>query len=196
MTTQKTGNPVRGGATVLVAVKSVPVGGRHLRVMGDALTREGISHGLDPVNETAVEWALQLREHGDAKRIVAATMGAADSEDALRRALAMGCDEALRVTGDGLAGGDRQGHQQLDSAGAALLGPQPHPNRRHEKKIEPRMPCEERHERRFAPLEEVAYRERKKTGEQEEDHEKHVCDRRSEVAAEFALHDRLDVSPY
>lgn len=96
----------QGLPTVAVAVKSVPVGGAFLRVVDGALTRVGLAHGLDPINEVAVEWAVAAREAGHVGRVVAVCMGPTDGDDAIRRALAMGCDEALLVSDPALAGAD------------------------------------------------------------------------------------------
>ncbi|HEX9888560.1 MAG TPA: electron transfer flavoprotein subunit beta/FixA family protein [Nitriliruptorales bacterium] len=94
------------GTTIAVAVKHVPVGGAFLRVQSGGLTRDGVSHGIDPLNEVAVEWALQAREAGAADRVVAISLGPPAAVDALRRALAMGADEAVLVTDPTFAGAD------------------------------------------------------------------------------------------
>lgn len=92
--------------TIMVAVKHVPVGGAHLRIDGDGLTREGVSHGLDPLNEVGLEWAVRAREAGAAERVVAVCMGAPDAVDTLRRALAVGADGAVLITDDRLRGAE------------------------------------------------------------------------------------------
>jgi electron transfer flavoprotein beta subunit len=92
--------------TVLVAVKHVPVGGAFLRVDDGALTRDGVSHGMDPLNEVALEWALRAREAGTVGRVVCTTLGPPEAVDTLRRALAMGADEVVLVTDPALRGAD------------------------------------------------------------------------------------------
>lgn len=92
--------------TVAVCVKHVPVGGASLRVADGDLTRDGVSHGIDPVNEVALEWALQQRGAGECDRVVAICMGPAGAVDTLRKALAMGADEVLHVCDDALAQAD------------------------------------------------------------------------------------------
>lgn len=99
MTTAHPGLP-----TVAVAVKSVPVGGAFLRVVEGGLTRDGLSHGLDPINEVAVEWAVRAREAGTVGRVVAVSMGPLGAGDAVRRALAMGCDDVMQIDDAALAG--------------------------------------------------------------------------------------------
>ncbi|MHB8339780.1 MAG: electron transfer flavoprotein subunit beta/FixA family protein [Mycobacteriales bacterium] len=90
----------------LVAVKHVPVGGAFLRVEGARLTRDGVSHGIDAINEVALEWALQAREAGQLDRVVALSMGPRHAADSLRQAIAIGADEAILVSDERLAGAD------------------------------------------------------------------------------------------
>jgi electron transfer flavoprotein beta subunit len=92
--------------TIAVFGKFVPVGGQFLRVDGVSLTRTGVTHGLDPVNEVGLEWALRAREAGLAERVVVVTMGPPDAADGLRHAHAMGADEVVLVTDPQLAGAD------------------------------------------------------------------------------------------
>lgn len=91
---------------VLVAVKSVPVGGGELRIVDAGLTRDGVSHGIDPLNEVSLEWALRARELGVVDRVVAVAMGPASASDALRQAIALGADEAVLVSDPTLVGAD------------------------------------------------------------------------------------------
>lgn len=84
----------------------MPVGGQHLRIDQGQLTRKGVPHGADPINEVAVEWALRLRESGHAGKVIAISMGPDGANDALRGALARGCDEVVWVHDPTLAGSD------------------------------------------------------------------------------------------
>jgi electron transfer flavoprotein beta subunit len=92
--------------TVAVCVKHVPVGGAPLRIEDGDLTRAGVAHGIDPINELGLEWALQQREIGSCDRVIAICMGPSDAVDTLRKALAMGADEVLHVCDDAFAGAD------------------------------------------------------------------------------------------
>lgn len=92
--------------TVAVCVKHVPVGGAFLRVHDGELTRDGVSHGMDPIDEVGLEWALRQRESGRCDRVVAISMGPPGAAETLRKALAMGVDEVLLVTDAALAGAD------------------------------------------------------------------------------------------
>lgn len=73
-------------------VKSVPVGGQHLRIENGQLTRKGVPHGPDPINEVAIEWALRLKEAGQVDKVIAISMGPDEAKEALRGALARRCD--------------------------------------------------------------------------------------------------------
>jgi electron transfer flavoprotein beta subunit len=110
------------GRAILVAVKHVPVGGAGLRLEGDHLTREGVSHGLDPINEVALEWALLAREAGIVERVVAVTLGPEDAIDSLRKALALGADEAVHVCDDALAGSGVRTTAEVLAAVARQVG--------------------------------------------------------------------------
>lgn len=85
----------------LVAVKQVPVGGAALRVAAGLITRDGVSHGIDPLNEVALEWALRQRDTGAVDRVMAVSIGDESAADTLRQAMAMGADEAILVAIDG-----------------------------------------------------------------------------------------------
>jgi electron transfer flavoprotein beta subunit len=89
-----------------VLVKAVPVGGQFLRVVDDALVRDGVPHGLDPLNEVALEFALDARRSGALDDVVAICMGPDSAVDALRRALAVGADSVLHIADPGLVGAD------------------------------------------------------------------------------------------
>ena len=60
---------------------------------------------INPWDEYAVEEALTLRdEHGGTVTVI--SMGPEEALEALKHAVAMGCDEAIRVWDDGCAGSD------------------------------------------------------------------------------------------
>lgn len=62
---------------------------------------------LNPYDEYAVEEALRIKEaHGG--EVIAVCMGPDKAEEAVRKALAMGADSAVRVTDPALAGSDAQ----------------------------------------------------------------------------------------
>src|SRR5258706_16044535 len=57
------------------------------------------------------------------------------------------------------------------------------------------MPSKERYQRSFATLEKVADGKSEEPGQQQENNQEYVGDRRRKIAAELALHDRLDNGP-
>lgn len=63
---------------------------------------------LNPWDEFAVEEALRTKEeHGGT--VTALSLGSEQAEEALKQALAMGCDEAILITDPALAGADSLG---------------------------------------------------------------------------------------
>ena len=93
----------------LVCLKQVPDSTVKVKVGGDgrSIATEGVTWSISPYDEYAIELALE-RKDADASTIVSVvTVGPARSRDALRQALAMGCDDATLVTApDDLAGLD------------------------------------------------------------------------------------------
>jgi len=90
---------------------------------------------------------------------------------------------------------NRHGQQQFHRAEAAFFRPQAHADGGNEEQVQPRVPGEEGHQRGFTALEEIADGEGEETGEQQEDHQEHVGDRRGEVARQLAFHDGADIGP-
>jgi electron transfer flavoprotein beta subunit len=84
----------------LVCLKQVPDSTVKVKVGagGKAIASEGITWSISPYDEYAVELALE-RKDADASTVVSVvTVGPARSRDALRQALAMGCDDATLVS--------------------------------------------------------------------------------------------------
>lgn len=92
---------------IVVLVKHVPDTWSTKSLTDDhTLDRAHVDSVIDEVNEYAVEQALRLKESDESLTVIAATMGAANADEALRKALAMGADDAIRLTDDALAGSD------------------------------------------------------------------------------------------
>ncbi|WP_080795353.1 electron transfer flavoprotein subunit beta/FixA family protein [Corynebacterium pacaense] len=97
-------------STIVVLVKSVPDTWSRRTLEADfTLDRVGVDEVLDEINEFAVEQALRLKEANPGYRVVALSAGPTSSEEALRKALAMGVDEAVLLTDEALAGSDLLG---------------------------------------------------------------------------------------
>ena len=85
---------------VLVCLKQVPDSTVRVKVAPDAkgIVTDGITWAISPYDEYAIELALE-RKDADATTVVSVvTVGSARTRDALRQALAMGCDDATLVT--------------------------------------------------------------------------------------------------
>ncbi len=93
----------------LVCLKQVPDSTVRVKVGSDgkSIASEGVTWSISPYDEYAIELALE-RKDADASTVVSVvTVGSARARDALRQALAMGCDDATLVTApDDLAGLD------------------------------------------------------------------------------------------
>jgi electron transfer flavoprotein beta subunit len=100
---------------VCVLVKAVPDASRRILPQTGRIDRSG-EGGLNTADRYAIEAALQLREAGGFEEfeVVAVTMGPQSADRALRRALAMGCDRAVHLCDEALAGSD------LIATGSAL----------------------------------------------------------------------------
>ena len=68
---------------------------------GRSVDASQITWAISPYDEYAVEMALERKDRDPSTTVVVATVGPARARDALRQALAMGCDEAILVTGQG-----------------------------------------------------------------------------------------------
>lgn len=93
---------------IVVCVKRVP-DLSEVEVEIDASRRriktDQLPFGLNDWDRFAIEEAIRLRdEHGG--KVTVLTAGNEESEDVLRRALAMGADEAVRITDPSLVGAD------------------------------------------------------------------------------------------
>lgn len=98
--------------TIVALVKYVPDTWSTKTLEEDnTLNRDAVDNIIDEVNEYSVEQALRLRDANPEAgyRVVALTMGPAGAEEALRKALAMGADDAVLLSDEALAGSDAIG---------------------------------------------------------------------------------------
>ena len=84
----------------LVCLKQVPDSTVKVKVGPDrkAIATEGVTWSISPYDEYAIELALERKDADAATVVSVVTVGPARSRDALRQALAMGCDDATLVT--------------------------------------------------------------------------------------------------
>jgi electron transfer flavoprotein beta subunit len=84
---------------LLVCLKQVPDSTARLKVApdGKSIITEGIQLAISPYDEYAIELALERKDTDASTAVAVVTVGPARARDALRAALAMGCDEAVHV---------------------------------------------------------------------------------------------------
>ncbi len=84
---------------VLVGIKRVVDHNVHVRAKADGSGADIASAkmSINPFDEHAVEEAVRLKEAGVATEVVVVTAGAANAQDVLRHALALGADRAILV---------------------------------------------------------------------------------------------------
>jgi electron transfer flavoprotein beta subunit len=90
----------------VVCIKQVP-DTQEIQIDFDAglIKHEGVPLVVNPFDEYAIEEAVRLKEaHGGT--VTAITVGPASADEALRTALAMGCDAAAHLQDEAFEGGD------------------------------------------------------------------------------------------
>ena len=96
-------------SNIVVLVKYVPdaTGDRKFEA-DNTVDRVGVDGLLSELDEYAVEQALQIKEKRADEEITvtALTVGPAEAEAAVRKALQMGADKAVHVQDDAIAGSD------------------------------------------------------------------------------------------
>jgi electron transfer flavoprotein beta subunit len=94
---------------IVVCVKRVPdtAAEKKLDPVDFTLDRESVEAIMNPVDEYAVEAALQLKDAAGEGEVTILTMGPEPADkEAVRKALALGADKGVLVTDDGLHGSD------------------------------------------------------------------------------------------
>ena len=92
---------------IVVCIKQVPATTAEKRYTADLrLDRASAESVINPLDEYAIEQALRLAESGAVESVAYLSMGPESAAEALRRAMAMGGDEAYLVTDDALTGAD------------------------------------------------------------------------------------------
>jgi electron transfer flavoprotein beta subunit len=109
---------------IVVTVKQVPATTAEKRYTADMrLDRASSESIINPLDEYAIEQALRLQEAGAVESVAYLSMGPEAAGEALRRALAMGGDEAFLVTDDALAGSDEWATARVLAAALDKLAP-------------------------------------------------------------------------
>lgn len=84
---------------ILVLISNVPDTTTKIRFVGDntAFDDTGIQWIINPWDELALTRAMELKEAGGIEKITVANVGTQATEPTLRKALAVGADEAIRI---------------------------------------------------------------------------------------------------
>ena len=109
---------------IVVCLKQVPATGADKRYTDDLrLDRAAAETIINPLDEYAIEQALRLADAGAVDGVTYLSMGPAQAAEALRRALAMGGDDAILVTDPALAGSDEWATAKVLAAALDKLAP-------------------------------------------------------------------------
>ncbi|TAH51888.1 MAG: electron transfer flavoprotein subunit beta/FixA family protein [Chloroflexota bacterium] len=90
---------------IVVLLKRVPDTESKITIRDNAVVTEGLNFVLDPYGEYGLEKALQLVEQNGGK-VTAVLFGPEEAKETIRKALAVGADEAIHIVDPALEGGD------------------------------------------------------------------------------------------
>ncbi len=110
---------------IIVTVKLVPDTNADKRIdpATKRLVRTGVDTVLNPFDEYAIEAALQLRDKlADGSTVTILSMAPDTGKEVVRKALAMGADDAVMLADAALAGSDIWGTAYTLAAGARKVG--------------------------------------------------------------------------
>jgi len=109
---------------IVVCIKQVPATSADKRYTDDLrLDRTGVEAIINPLDEYAIEQALRLVDDGKVESVTYLSMGPDQASEALRRALAMGGDDAVLITDPALAGADEWTTAKVLAAALDKLAP-------------------------------------------------------------------------
>ena len=107
----------------IVCVKQVPDTSGVVAVKADGtMDRSRMATITNPDDLKAVEAALALKDQNPEAKVIVVSMGPAPAEGMLRELLAMGCDEAVLVSGREFGGSDTFATSQIIAAAIAHIG--------------------------------------------------------------------------
>ena len=106
---------------IVVCVKQVPDSAAKVAVEDGRVSWGDAPLVINPWDEYAVEAALQQKEaHGGSVTIL--SMGKEDEKEAIKHALAMGCDDAILISDPALAGADGAAAARVLAAAIQKIG--------------------------------------------------------------------------
>jgi electron transfer flavoprotein beta subunit len=92
---------------IVVCIKQTPATANvQIDPTTGTLKREGVANAINPFDEYAIEEAVRIKERVPGSQVSVLTMGPPQAEEALREAIARGCDQAFHVTSRAFAGAD------------------------------------------------------------------------------------------
>jgi electron transfer flavoprotein beta subunit len=94
---------------IVVAIKQVPDTATQVKISGGdpkAIDTAGITWIVSPYDEFAIEEALRIKEKRGQGEVIAVSLGPDRAKEALRSALAMGCDRAIHLNDPAWANAD------------------------------------------------------------------------------------------
>ncbi len=91
---------------IVVCVKQVPDTSDIRWTENNTMIREGVESIINPFDEYAVETAIRVKEANPDSTITVITMGPPQAKDVLKRAIAMGADEAMLISDKKFSGAD------------------------------------------------------------------------------------------
>ena len=107
---------------IIVCVKQVPDTSGKVAVNPDGtLDRASMLTIINPDDKNAIEAALKLKDETGC-RVTAVTMGPPPAEGMLRELIAMGCDDAVLISGREFGGSDTFATSQIIAAGINAIG--------------------------------------------------------------------------
>ena len=106
---------------IIVFIKQIPDCDEIKLDENGNLIRSGVEAMINPVDKNALELGLSLRDSFGGK-VTAVSMGPAQAKDVLKRALFMGCDEAILLSDRAFGGADTLATGYVLSMAAKKLG--------------------------------------------------------------------------
>ncbi len=87
---------------ILVCMSNVPDTTTKIKLTGDnsSYDKTGIQWIVNPWDELALTRALQLKDAGLVEKVTVINVGGADADPTIRKALAMGADDAIRINAE------------------------------------------------------------------------------------------------
>jgi electron transfer flavoprotein beta subunit len=108
---------------IIIPMKQVPDTETKIMVSGGQIERSSLkSWVINPYDEYAIEEALRLNEEQGSGKIIIVTIGPDDAQEVIRKALAMGADEAYHLQDEAFDNLDPLGRARVLAAAIEKIG--------------------------------------------------------------------------